>query len=85
LWFGGIQAEQDYKAIRTFLDDAGISFEQVRNLKSGEFYCFTRGRTTRLKVRTRHCTHGGATPPPPAEDRPLASRKDLRAIVERLS
>ena len=83
-WFGGIQAEQDYKAIKTFLDNAGISLANIRALQPGEFYCFTRGQTTRLKARKRYCKHGGATPPL-VEGRPMASKKELRAIVEQLS
>jgi uncharacterized protein len=82
-WFGGINAEQDYKAIHTFLNEAGISCEQVRALQPGEFYCFTQGRTIRLKVRKRFCKHGGATPEV-MEDRPLATKKDVRILVERL-
>src|SRR5262249_31055512 len=32
-WFGGIQSEQDYKAIRPFLNEAGISFQAIKSLK----------------------------------------------------
>lgn len=82
-WFGGIQADQDYKAIKTYLDQAGISLEQVRSLERGEFYCFTQGTTTRLKVRKRFCKHGGATPMA-AVNRPVASKKDLKGILDKL-
>ncbi|MBY0450221.1 MAG: DUF87 domain-containing protein [Cyanobacteria bacterium] len=61
-WFGGITAEQDYKAIRPFLNEAGISFAQIKALNPGEFYLYARGKTKLLKVRKRFCKHAGATP-----------------------
>lgn len=61
-WFGGIQAEQDYKAIKPYLNEAGISFADVKSLRPGEFFLYSRGKTQLLKVRPRHCKHGGATP-----------------------
>jgi uncharacterized protein len=61
-WFGGIQSEQDYKAIRPFLNEAGISFAAIKALKPGEFYYYAKGQTTQIKVRKRFCKHAGATP-----------------------
>lgn len=61
-WFGGIQSEQDYKAIRPFLNEAGISFQAIKSLKPGEFFYYAKGETVLLKVRKRHCQHAGATP-----------------------
>ncbi len=61
-WFGGIQSEQDYKAIKPFLNEAGISFAAIKALKPGEFYYYAKGETHILKVRKRHCKHAGATP-----------------------
>lgn len=61
-WFGGIAAEQDYKAIRPFLNEAGISFQQIKSLKPGEFFFYSKGQTKHLKVRKRFCQHAGATP-----------------------
>jgi hypothetical protein len=61
-WFGGIQSEQDYKAIKPFLNEAGISFQAIKSLKPGEFYYYAKGETTLIKVRKRHCKHAGATP-----------------------
>lgn len=61
-WFGGIQSEQDYKAIKPFLNEAGISFAAIKSLKPGEFYYYAKGETTQIKVRKRHCKHAGATP-----------------------
>lgn len=61
-WFGGIQSEQDYKAIRPFLNEAGISFQAIKSLKPGEFFYYAKGETVLLKVRQRHCQHAGATP-----------------------
>ena len=82
-WFGGIQAEQDYKAIKSFLDQAGISFESVRALKPGEFYLYAKGQTQRLKVRKRHCKHGGVTPV--ALEGPRAGKKEVSEIVKGFS
>lgn len=61
-WFGGITAEQDYKAIKPFLNEAGISFNNVKELQPGEFYFYSKGMTKQIKVRKRHCKHAGATP-----------------------
>src|SRR5262249_44815395 len=61
-WFGGITSEQDYKAIKPFLNEAGITFAHVKALKPGEFYYFGKGETRLLKVRKRLCQHAGATP-----------------------
>ena len=61
-WFGGISSEQDYKAIKPFLTEAGISFADVKALNPGEFYYFGKGETKLVKVRKRLCKHAGATP-----------------------
>ncbi len=61
-WFGGITSEQDYKAIKPFLNEAGITFQAIKALKPGEFYYFGKGSTQLIKVRKRHCKHAGATP-----------------------
>ncbi len=61
-WFGGISAEQDYKAIRPFLNEAGISYKEIRGLQPGEFFFYSKGFTKKIKVRKRHCKHAGATP-----------------------
>lgn len=61
-WFGGITSELDYKAIRPFLNEAGISFTEVKNLNPGEFFFYSKGYTKKIKVRKRHCKHAGATP-----------------------
>ncbi len=61
-WFGGISTEQDYKAIRPFLNEAGISFAEIKSLNPGEFFFYSKGKTKKIKVRKRHCKHAGATP-----------------------
>ncbi|MEB3205872.1 MAG: DUF87 domain-containing protein [Vampirovibrionales bacterium] len=61
-WFGGITAELDYKAIKPFLTEAGISFADVRSLKPGEFFFYSKGQTRKITVRKRFCKHAGATP-----------------------
>lgn len=61
-WFGGITSEQDYKAIKPFLTEAGISFANIKALHPGEFYFYGKGQTKLIKIRKRFCKHAGATP-----------------------
>jgi uncharacterized protein len=61
-WFGGITSELDYKAIKPFLNEAGISFAQIKSLQPGEFFYYGKGQTKLIKVRKRYCKHAGATP-----------------------
>jgi|SRR5882672_4711818 len=82
-WFGGISTTNDYNAIKSFLDDAGISLTEIRSLKRGEFLFFANGETTKLIVRKRHCRHSASTPVVD-QNKPVASKKDLKAILEKL-
>ena len=61
-WFGGITSEIDYKAIKPFLVEAGVSFQAIKSLKPGEFYYYAKGQTQLIHVRKRYCKHAGATP-----------------------
>jgi hypothetical protein len=61
-WFGGITSELDYKAIKPFLTEAGISFQEIRSLQPGEFFFYAKGKTEKIRVRKRFCRHAGATP-----------------------
>ncbi len=61
-WFGGITSEQDYKAIKPFLNEAGISFHDIKALNPGQFYYYGKGHTQLIQVRKRLCKHAGATP-----------------------
>lgn len=61
-WFGGITSEQDYKAIKPFLTEAGISFANIKSLHPGEFFYYGKGQTKLIKIRKRFCKHAGATP-----------------------
>jgi len=83
-WFGGIQSEQDYKAIRPFLNEAGISFQAIKSLKPGEFFYYAKGETVLLKVRKRHCKHAGATPEAGLNFRPAADG-EMSAAMKALS
>lgn len=82
-WFGGIQAEHDYKAIKTFLDDAGISFTDIKALTRGEFYFYSNGETRLIRVRKRYCKHAGSTPTV-SNNRPRASKADVVKILKEL-
>jgi DNA helicase HerA-like ATPase len=81
IWFGGITAEQDYKAIKPFLQEAGITADQIRALTPGDFILYSQGRIQPLRTRERYCRHGGSTP---AIDRnaPIANKQDIRRIME---
>jgi uncharacterized protein len=83
-WFGGITAEQDYKAIKPFLTEAGISFSDLKRLNPGEFYFYGKGQTKLLQVRKRICKHAGATPEAGMQFQ-AASDKSLDLAVSRLA
>ena len=84
-WFGGITSEQDYKAIKPFLNEAGISFAAIKALNPGEFYFYSKGLTQLLKVRKRLCKHGGATPEGGKEQFAASTNKDLAEALAKLS
>lgn len=83
-WFGGIQAEQDYKAIKPFLNEAGITFSDIKALKPGEFYCYAKGKTSRINIRKRFCRHAGGTPTQESITGKPASRQDVERIADTL-
>ncbi len=83
-WFGGITSELDYKAIKPFLTEAGISFQEIKSLQPGEFFFYAKGQTTRIKVRKRYCKHAGATPDAGMTFTP-ATDKSLEAVMGNLS
>jgi hypothetical protein len=83
-WFGGITSELDYKAIKPFLTEAGISFADIKSLSPGEFYYYAKGKTERIKVRKRYCKHAGATPDAGMTFQP-ATDKTLDALLGRLT
>ncbi|MFM7390155.1 MAG: helicase HerA domain-containing protein [Vampirovibrionales bacterium] len=83
-WFGGITSELDFKAIRPFLQQAGISFEDIKALKPGEFIYYARGITKKIKVRKRYCKHAGSTPETGMNFQP-ATDKALDAVLGQLS
>jgi hypothetical protein len=83
-WFGGITSELDYKAIKPFLTEAGISFQDIKSLQPGEFFYYAKGKTTRIKVRKRLCKHAGATPDAGVTFTP-ATDKSLDSVMQRLS
>jgi hypothetical protein len=83
-WFGGITSELDYKAIKPFLTEAGISFQDIKSLQPGEFFYYAKGKTTRIKVRKRYCKHAGATPDAGMTFTP-ATDKSLEAVMGSLA
>jgi DNA helicase HerA-like ATPase len=56
VWGGHLEMKLDYKAVAPFLS-GDITFEQVKALKSGNFYF----NGIPIKVRKRYAKHGGET------------------------
>lgn len=83
-WFGGITSELDYKAIKPFLTEAGISFAEIKSLNPGEFFYYAKGKTQKIKVRKRYCRHAGATPEANATFQ-ATSDKALDAVLGNLA
>jgi|GEM_PF-1672945 len=83
-WFGGITSELDYKAIKPFLTEAGISFQDIKSLQPGEFFFYAKGKTERIRVRKRFCKHAGATPDAGITFKP-ATDQALSSVMEKLS
>jgi DNA helicase HerA-like ATPase len=83
-WFGGFSVKQDFDAIKTFLNEAGISQEDIKTLEKGEFYCYANGQVSFLKVRKRFCKHAGKTP---AFDdtQKVADKKEIAGLIAKLS
>lgn len=82
-WFGGLTSDLDYKAVKSFLEEAGISQDQIRALQPGQFYFFSNGNIQLIKSRKRYCKHGGGTPKRLANV-PRATKEDLQGILEGL-
>ena len=83
-WFGGITSELDYKAIKSFVTEAGITFSDIKALQPGEFYFYAKGKTEKIKVRKRLCRHAGATPEANNTFQ-AATDKALDAVLGKLS
>ncbi len=83
-WFGGMQSSQDCDAMKPYLRDAGISEDQIRALRKGQFYFYSEGRTTLINVKKRKCAHGGATPDQQKDWKVVRSKKDAAAIAAKI-
>jgi hypothetical protein len=86
-WFGGVTSDTDCKALKSYLDEAGVTAEDLKAIPraSGEFYFYANGDTKKIKTRKRKCKHGGATPAPNPEHLKIASRSDVAAAVKQLN
>jgi DNA helicase HerA-like ATPase len=86
IWFlGGVRAQQDVKAVAPMLEEANISELEIRSLVKGEFYHFVDGKTTKINVRKRKCTHGGATPAEKQEKLKRATKSQVEATAKKYS
>ena len=70
--------------MKDYLAEAGIEEEQIRELEPGNFYYYAHGKTTKLKSRTRKCTHGGATPTAQTVFTKRPSKAQVQAIARKL-
>jgi uncharacterized protein len=86
-WFGGMQSEQDCKALKPHLEEAGVTADDIKRLPkgSGEFYYYANGDTQKIQVRTRKCKHGGTTPTVEPEKLKIANKADVAAATKRLN
>lgn len=82
-WFGGIKSAQDFKAVKSYLEDAGIKQKDVQDLRPGHFYFFNGKETKLIKVKKRKAKHGGKTPEV-NENLPVATSGDLETILQSL-
>lgn len=79
-WFGGVKDSRDCNALKPYLDEAGVTPEEIRALHPGEFYFYGNGQTVKIRVKERKCRHGGGTPEETA-DKPRASKKRVQEII----
>jgi DNA helicase HerA-like ATPase len=82
-FFGKVSIEHDFKPIKHFVTAAGITFEDLKKLNKGQFYCVFRGVSTLVNVRKMICEHKGSTPE--RVKRKRASESDVAMIERRLS
>ena len=82
-WFGGITADTDYNAIKSFLNEAGISQEEIKGSKSGDFYYYTTGFLQKIRARDTYTKHIGSTPVR-KENQKRADKRDIQRILKGL-
>lgn len=85
-WFGGMQSEQDCKALKPHLEEAGVTAEEIKALPkgAGQFYFATNGETQKIQTRKRKCKHGGSTPTVDVDAIRPATRAQLQASLKHL-
>lgn len=85
-WFGGMQSTQDCNALKPYLEEAGVTADDIKTLPKGEgwFYYHANGQTHKIKTRKRKCKHGGSTPMVQAAAKP-ASKADVSAALTALN
>ena len=86
-WFGGMQSEQDCKALKPHLEEAGVTAEEIKALPkgAGEFYFSANGETQNIQTRKRKCKHGGSTPAVSLDAIKPATRAQLAASLKELN
>lgn len=82
-WFGGVKDARDCNALKPYLDEAGVTPEEIRALQKGQFFFYGAGQTVKIRVKERKCRHAGKTPATDM-DKPRASRKRVQEIAEGL-
>ncbi len=84
-WLGGVKSSRDCHALKPFLLEAGVTPEQIRALKPGQFYYYAGGHPVLIKTRRRKCRHAGSTPTATRTLPRVDNRKDLEAISKKIS
>jgi hypothetical protein len=83
LWFGGISAEADYKAIKEYILASNLTFQHLKLLQPGQFYCVINGRAHFVNVRESYTEHIGSTPEDDS-DLPAPTIQTVNSVTRRL-
>jgi hypothetical protein len=86
-WVGGINIGRDFDGVKDFVEDAGVTLEQLKALERGQFYLLDLGAVHLVASRKRFCRHGGATPGQvdEASKKPAVSKPVKIGLLSRVS
>ena len=81
-----MQSTQDCNALKPYLEEAGVTAEEIKTLPkgAGEFYYYANGETIKIKTRKRKCKHGGSTPMVKAGSHKVASKADVAEALQEM-
>jgi hypothetical protein len=86
-WFGGMQSTQDCNALKPYLEEAGVTAEDIKALPKGKglFYFYANGDTRQIQTRPRKCKHGGSTPGIDPDKLKVPSKADIKEALKELN